>query len=168
MQILFPAQISLSHVLRVFTSRVRVLVSHLTGVCWEFPLYPRGSEDCYHHYPHPVLQLIWSLGLPCHTLPCVLCESLCKVLQSFLTYTWLQGMMDKLVACWSYRSEYNSIPGDKCSYLNYSERKPFHRYRPIDREMHFTLASIYFFQKQRNHSLKEAGFNYCSFYKMDL
>lgn len=64
-------------------------------------------------------------------------------------------------------TEYNSIPGNKCSYLSYSERKLFHSCRSIDKEgdaLFSTPTSIYFIQKQRNSSLKEAGFNYCSFY----
>lgn len=83
--ILFPVQISLSCVLGVFTSRVRVQVSHFTENCWELPLCPRRSEDCYHHCPHPVLQLLWLFGLPCHTLPWVPHESPCRVLESFMT-----------------------------------------------------------------------------------
>lgn len=104
--ILFPVHISLSHVLRLFTSGVRVQVSHLTEVCWELPLCLRESEDCYHHYPH---QLMGPFGLPCHTLPCVLQKLSEKFLDVSWPYIWLHRIMDKLLLVFTKVTEMNTI-----------------------------------------------------------
>lgn len=143
--IFFPVQISLSHVLRAFTSRVRVQVSHLTEVCWELLLCPKGSEDCCDHYPHPVLQLIWSFALPWSYS--AMCPTWISLQSSWKFHDLVHGYSvswTSLLLAFTELTEVNKnipIPGNRCSYLNYFERKLFHRYRPVvrERELHFSL-----------------------------
>lgn len=165
-QILFPVQVSLSHVLRVFCSGAGVQLSlAFNWTTLEAPSVSEGKWGSLLPLPrHSVPELARSFGLPwwrkdtiyhaCHMI------LFAKVLSFMCVFYTIS--QESLLQVFTKVMKVNTnlhIPEDRYWYLHHSEKKPFHKHRPIHRErdaLSSSLTPIYFIQ--RNIWLKKRWF----------